>query len=199
MACVSIAAVSLATPDFTSPWVEESTCSFMPFPQGYPRPHIRPTLSTFCLFRQDVSEDLKFSLNTRIELALADQGWEALAAQLRMNDHLNVRFVPVLTSMFLACTSRKHSSFAGVCRGSPFETIASIANREKSSELELKRLKFQADFHRLPGKARVPKAVPAFTASYFRSNCTRRTFVCPRVLYVLYFSSLSPPRVGDRC
>lgn len=50
------------------------------------------SFSTLCLFRQDLSEDLKLKLNTRIELALADQGWEALAAQLRMNDHLNVRF-----------------------------------------------------------------------------------------------------------
>lgn len=43
------------------------------------------------LFHQDISEDLKLSLNGRIELALADQGWEALAAQLGRNDHLNVR------------------------------------------------------------------------------------------------------------
>ncbi|CAN0137147.1 unnamed protein product, partial [Scytosiphon promiscuus] len=39
---------------------------------------------------EDVGEDLKLSLNGRIELALADQGWEALASQLNRNDHLNV-------------------------------------------------------------------------------------------------------------
>jgi len=47
--------------------------------------------ATMLVVLQDISEDLKLSLNGRIELALADQGWAALAAQLRRNDHLNVR------------------------------------------------------------------------------------------------------------
>lgn len=45
------------------------------------------------MFRQDVSEDLKLSLNRRIESALAKQGWEKLASELGRNDHLNVRLL----------------------------------------------------------------------------------------------------------
>lgn len=59
-----------------------------------------PPLAVFvCL--QDVSEGLKLSLNGRIELALADQGWKWLASQLGRNDHLNVRILRQLQLLFL--------------------------------------------------------------------------------------------------
>ncbi len=56
------------------------------FPPAHPRAN-----NSFFLLLQDISEDLKLGLNRTIELALADQSWEALAAQLARNDHLNVR------------------------------------------------------------------------------------------------------------
>ena len=91
-----------------SPRRTASTCSLLPQPccircyrnetrRAYPCSVPCVVVTNFCLptptflFLQDISEDLKLSLNDRIELALADQGWHALAAQLGRNDHLNVR------------------------------------------------------------------------------------------------------------
>lgn len=61
-----------------------------------------PHALVFFSSRQDVSEDLKLSLNDRIELALADQGWEWLASLLGRNDRLNVRLLLELLLLYFA-------------------------------------------------------------------------------------------------
>lgn len=40
---------------------------------------------------QDVQEDLKLSLDNRIERALSEQAWQALARELLRNNHLQAR------------------------------------------------------------------------------------------------------------
>lgn len=49
---------------------------------------------------QDVQEDLKLSLDSRIERALSEQAWQALARELLRNNRLHVRSVKLLIAFF---------------------------------------------------------------------------------------------------